>query len=151
MDRILLTVFRQNVLTRFEESLHNLRSNGPVGGEEIGELWWDENTRLFGEDVQVPSHYRWGWAYVPHLVHRPFYCYNYIFGNLLSLILHKNYQEQGEGFVEKIIQLLNTGSSRGPLELLADIGLHPDDEAFWKRAFQYVARWIDSLDMHEEE
>ena len=151
MDRILLTVFRQNVLTRFEQNLHNLRRNGPVSEEEISGLWWDENRRLFGEDVQIPPHYHLGWAYIPHPVHRPFYCYSYVFGNLLSIILHEDYLEQGEGFFERIIQLLSSGSSRAPLELLADIGLYPNEQAFWERAFQYVAPWIDSLDLQEEE
>jgi oligoendopeptidase F len=150
VDRILLTVFRQNVLTRFEQRLHNLRRNGLISEEKICGIWWDENRRLCGDDLHMPSGYRWGWAYIPHLVHRPFYCYSYIFGNLLSLILHEDYLEQGEGSFEKIIQLLNSGSSKAPMELLTEIGLNPGEEAFWERAFHYVARWIEWLDVHEE-
>jgi oligoendopeptidase F len=99
----------------------------------------------------MPSHYRWGWTYVPHLFHRPFYCYGYVFGNLLSLILHENYLEQGEEFFERIIPLLSSGSSKAPMELLADLGLYPGEQAFWEKAFHHVARWIDALDLHKEE
>jgi oligoendopeptidase F len=93
----------------------------------------------------IPA-YRWGWAYVPHFIHHPFYCYSYIFGNLLAIILYQNLQDQGEGFLERIMDLLSTGSSQSPVEMLAPLGLDPGQESFWEQPFRYVEGLIDALE-----
>ena len=81
---------------------------------------------------------------VTNLFHCSFYCYSYIFGNLLSIILFQTYREKGDGFLEKIIDLLKAGSSRAPLEMITEMGLNPEDKSFWKPAFQYIEDLIDS-------
>jgi len=148
IERMLLTVYRQNVLTRFEQALYNLRKDRPVNEEEICRLWWDENDKLYGDSVEIAPAYRWGWTYIPHFVHSPFYCYSYIFGNLLSVMLFDNFTDQGDRFMKRIIHLFSSGSSEAPLEMLNEIGLDPKDNSFWDRAFQYMAGLIDCLEMY---
>jgi oligoendopeptidase F len=150
MEGILITVYRQNVLSRFEQAIHRLRQDHLLGEEEICQLWWDENYRLYGEDVEMIPDYRWGWTYIPHFIHRPFYCYSYIFGNLLSAILYQNYRDKGGDFLEKIILLFSAGCSQAPLEMLAELGLDPGKKSFWAQAFQYVEGLIDALEMLEQ-
>jgi oligoendopeptidase F len=146
MEGILTTVFRQNVLTRFEQALHRDRQDHLLSEQEICQLWWEENNRLYGKDVEMVTGYQWGWTYIPHFVHRPFYCYSYIFGSLISIILFQNYMEKGDGFVEDIFHLFSSGSSRPPLEMLSYMGLNPGDKSFWEPAFQYISGLIDSLE-----
>jgi len=69
----------------------------------------------------------WDWARISHLFHCPFYCYSYIFGNLLSIILFQNYREKADGFLEAIIDLLRSGSSLAPMEMFTKMGLNPGD------------------------
>jgi len=144
IEGIMTTVFRQNVLTRFEQAVHHQRRDHLLSAKEICRLWWDENNRFYGEDVEMGSGYRWGWTYIPHFFHRPFYCYSYIFGNLLSIMLFQGYQEKGDGFLETIIDLLKTGSSRAPIEMIREMGLDIGKKSFWEPAFQYVEDLIDS-------
>ncbi len=147
IEGILITVYRQNVLTRFEQAIHSLRQDHLLEEEEICQLWWDENYRLYGEDVEMIPAYRWGWTYISHFIHRPFYCYSYIFGNLLSMALYQSYKEKGEGFLEKIIDLLGSGSSQAPLEMFAGLGFDLGQKRFWEQAFQYIEGLIDSLEV----
>ncbi len=146
LDGIIVTIYRQNVLTRFERAIHRQREYQLMNAEKICQLWWEENERLYGEDVEMIPAYRWGWAYVPHFIHHPFYCYSYIFGNLLAIILYQNLQDKGEGFLEGIMDLLSTGSSQSPVEMLAQLGLDPGQKSFWEQPFRYVEGLIDALE-----
>ena len=143
IEGILTTVFRQNVLTRFEQAIHNFREDHLLNADEICRLWWEENYRLYGEDVEMIPGYRWGWTHIPHFFHRPFYCYSYMFGNLLSIILFQNYMEKGRDFLDRIIDLFSAGCSRAPLEMLAGMGLSLAEDSFWKQAFQCMEGLIE--------
>src|SRR5262249_57708429 len=87
IEDTIATVFRQNVLTRFEMAVHARRAAGPLTADELGDLWWTENAKLYGDAVEMIPAYRWGWSYIPHFVHSRFYCYAYVFGELLVLAL----------------------------------------------------------------
>jgi oligoendopeptidase F len=149
IERMISTVYRQNVLARFEKALYDLRKDHPVNEEEICQLWWDENKKLYGASVEIVPAYRWGWAYIPHLVHLPFYCWSYIFGNLVSIILFENFVEQGDRFMKRIIRLFSSGSSAAPLEMLNEIGFDHRDDSLWDRSFQYMAGLIDCLETYK--
>jgi oligoendopeptidase F len=146
LDGIMVTVYRQNVLTRFEQAVHRERQNQLLSTEEICQLWWEENERLYGEEVEMIPAYRWGWAHVPHFIHHPFYCYSYIFGNLLTIVLYQHFQNNGEDFSEKIISLLSAGASQTPMEMLAQLGLDPAQKSLWEQAFHYVEKLIEALE-----
>jgi len=146
LDGIIMTVFRQNVLTRFEEAIHRKRGNQVLGEEEICRLWWEENERLYGNQVEMIPEYRWGWTHVPHFIRRPFYCYSYIFGNLLAMTLYENLQDRGEDVVQQIIQLLSSGASKPPMKILTQVGLDLTQKSFWEQAFGYAEGLIDALE-----
>lgn len=141
-----ITIFRQNVLTRFELSMHNLRRDHRLTGEEISNIWWEENYRLFGETVEITPACKWGWISIPHFIHLPFYCYSYIFGNLLAIILYQNYIDYGWNFLEKVIEILSGGSSRPSIQILNEIGLDPQNRSFWEKAFDYIGRMVDFME-----
>ena len=145
LDGIMITVYRQNVLTRFEQAIHRERQKQLLRTEQICQIWWEENERLYGEDVEMISDYRWGWAHIPHFIHHPFYCYSYIFGNLLAIALYQHFQNKGEDFLGKIIGLFGSGASQTPIEMFAQLGLDPAQKSLWEQAFRYVEGLIDAL------
>jgi oligoendopeptidase F len=146
LDGIMVTVYRQNLLTRFEQAIHRERQNRLLSTEEICQIWWEENERLYGEKVDMMPAYRWGWAQVPHFIHHPFYCYSYVFGNLVAIIFYQHFQNNGEDFSEKLISLYSAGGSRPPKEMLAQLGLDPGQKSFWEQAFRYIEQLIDALE-----
>ena len=126
------TVFRQVAMTRFEEALHAARrSEGELAMERIGELWMDANRPMFGDSVQLSDDYAWWWLYIPHFVHSPFYCYAYAYGELLVLALLHRYDEEGEAFVPRYLELLAAGGSDTPQALLSRMGIDVSDPGFW--------------------
>jgi oligoendopeptidase F len=132
------TVFRQNVLTRFEQLAHAARRKEKLSSDEICAHWWKANENLYGEAVEMFDPYRWGWSYIPHFIHTPFYCYAYVFGELLVLSLYRMYQEEGASFVPRYMQLLESGSSAPPDVLLKRVGADIADPAFWQKGLDVL-------------
>ena len=129
------TVFRQTVLTRFEQAAFASRRGGRLTVEGIGEAWLAANRPYYGAAVGLPEEYRWGWSYIPHIIHSRFYCYSYVFGELLVLSLYRQFKEEGPSFIPKYIRLLEAGGSDSPEALLAPIGVDIHDPVFWQKGF----------------
>ena len=126
------TIFRQVVLTRFEQRLHEARqSKGELSPAAIGEIWQDANRKMFGDAVTISDGYASWWSYIGHFIRSPFYCYAYSFGELLVLALFQKYREDGPTFVPKYLELLSSGGSDAPPALLAKLGVDIDDPKFW--------------------
>jgi oligoendopeptidase F len=145
IEDTIATVFRQNVLTRFEMAVHARRREGPVDTRALGDLWWAENARLYGDAVDMIPAYRWGWSYIPHFIHSRFYCYAYVFGELLVLALYQRYREEGPAFLPRYLALLAAGGGEAPDVLLRRLGFEIDDPAFWERGFTVVRSLLDEL------
>lgn len=145
LEDIIATTFRQNLLTRFEMAAHRRRSEELLSPDDYCALWWEENRKLFGEEVEMIDSYRWGWSYIGHFIHARFYCYSYVFGELLVLALYQKYLEEGEAFVPKYLDLLAAGGSRPPRELLRPLGIDLSDPGFWQKGYDFVRGLLEEL------
>ncbi len=126
------TVFRQVVMTRFEERAHAARrTEGELPTDRVNQIWLESNRPMFGDSVHLGDDYGWWWLYIPHFIHSPFYCYAYAFGELLVHALLRRYDEEGEAFVPRYLELLQAGGSDAPPALLQRVGLDIADPAFW--------------------
>lgn len=127
------TVFRQVVLTRFEQLLHRARrEQGELATEQVNALWLEANRPMHGDVVRLSEGYAWWWLYIGHFIHAPFYCYAYAFGELLVLALVQKYRQEGPAFVPRYLELLSAGGSEAPHVLLARLGVDVTDPAFWE-------------------
>jgi oligoendopeptidase F len=142
------TVFRQVVLTRFEQALHQARhEQGELTTERINELWLAANRPMHGDIVRLTDGYGWWWSYIGHFVHVPFYCYAYAFGELLVLALVQKYKQEGSAFVPRYLELLSAGGSDAPHVLLGKLGVDVNDPAFWELGL----RLLDDMVSEAEE
>src|SRR6202166_1127958 len=63
------TVFRQVVLTRFEQQLHAARQEqGELSPDKINELCMQANQAMFGDVVTIPPGYVSWWSYIGHFI-----------------------------------------------------------------------------------
>jgi oligoendopeptidase F len=145
IEDMIATVFRQNVLTRFEQQAYRLRRDHLLSSRELGDLWWEANARFFGDAVEMIAEYRWGWSYITHFIHSRFYCYSYIFGELVVLALFDQYQEEGPSFLVRLIRILEAGRSETPDALLRSVGVDIRRKEFWQKGFQVIRRLLDEL------
>ncbi len=144
LEDIFATVFRQVVLTRFEESLHaKRRDKGELTADEIGEFWIEANRPMFGDTVVLTEDYSHWWMYIPHFIHSPFYCYAYSFGELLVLALYDKYLTEGNKFVPRYIELLSSGGSDAPEILLTRVGVDIKDSGFWQGGLDLLRKMVE--------
>lgn len=145
IEDIIATTFRQTVLTRFELRLHSERSNGLLSNDRIGEIWLEENAKLFGDAVEMIPAYRWGWSYISHFIHSRFYCYSYTFAELLVLALFQKYREDGDSFKAGYHSLLESGGSLSPADTARLAGIDINEENFWQKGYDFLAELIREL------
>jgi oligoendopeptidase F len=141
------TVFRQVVLTRFEQSLHKARAEqGELTTEQVNEFWLAANRPMHGDVVKLTDGYAWWWLYIGHFIHVPFYCYAYAFGELLVLALVQKYKREGEAFVPRYLELLSRGGSDAPHKLLALLGVDVTDPSFWELGLKLLGDMVSEAE-----
>lgn len=145
IEDIIATTFRQTVLTRFELRLHNERTGGLLSNDRIAEIWLEENSKLYGDSVEMIPAYRWGWSYISHFIHSRFYCYSYTFAELLVLALFRKYREDGDSFKPGYHALLESGGALSPSDTARLAGIDITDSGFWQKGYDVLAELIDEL------
>ncbi|HEX4621785.1 MAG TPA: M3 family metallopeptidase, partial [Myxococcaceae bacterium] len=146
IEDIISTVFNQVAYTRWEQKAHARRAEGVVPAEDFAKLWVDERRRLYGDAVQTFPRDRWGWISIGHFVHYRFYCYSYAFGQLLVLALYRKYEQEGERFIPRYVELLSSGCMQAPADLLSRLGIDVAAPGFWEQGFQTVSALIDEME-----
>lgn len=146
LDDIYATILRQAYFVRFEKLAHQMIADGATA-DQLAQTYLAELRQQFGKSVKVPDEFQWEWLSIPHLFASPFYCYAYSFGNLLVLALYRMYKEQGTSFVPKYLQLLSTGGSQSPQDILSKVGVDMTSEAFWQSGFDTIKEMVNDLDV----
>jgi oligoendopeptidase F len=143
LEGAIATVFRQVAMNRFEELVHtDRREQGELSVDRFGELWAESQTELLGDSVEVTEGYRSWWSYVPHFIGSPGYVYAYAYGQLLALSVYQRYEQEGEAFVPRYIEMLAAGGSRNPQELGEIVGVDLADPGFWDAGLELVERQL---------
>ncbi|HEU4685645.1 MAG TPA: M3 family oligoendopeptidase [Nitrospira sp.] len=145
LDDIYATVLRQAYFVRFEQMAHRMIAEGATG-EQLAQSYLSELRQQFGTAVKVPDEFRWEWLTIPHLYASPFYCYAYSFGNLLVLALYGKYKEEGSAFVPRYLDLLATGGSQSPKQILEKVGVDMTSRSFWQSGFNTIRTMVSQLE-----
>ena len=138
------TVFRQTVLTRYEQRAYAMRAEGTtLTADRLSDIWIEENLKYYGDSVRLPEGYRRGWSYIPHFISTRFYTYAYVFAHLATLALYAGYRARGEDFVAPYLDFLSAGGSSSPTELLAALGVDLEDPTAWEPGFAEMERMVE--------
>ncbi len=147
LESIFATVFRQVAMNRFEDKIHNARRDqGELTPDELAQYWLETQRAMFGDSVTLTEDYGIWWSYIPHFLNTPGYVYSYAFGELLVLALYKRYQEEGNDFVPKYIELLSAGGSKSPYDLVTPFGVDLNDPNFWAGGLEIIDLMLQSVE-----
>ena len=145
LDDVYATIMRQAYFVLFEQRAHDMIASGATV-TDLAHAYLANVQDQFGKAVRVPREFEWEWLTIPHIFASPFYCYSYSFGNLLVLALYGMYQEQGADFVPRYENLLATGGSRAPQDMLQIMGVDMTSETFWQSGFNTIRAMVDQLE-----
>lgn len=141
------TVFRQISMFQFEQKLHQRRGEvGELSADEIDQLWDQTMRQPFESSLTYTNEHAPTWMYVSHIFHWPFYVYSYGFAQICVLALYKQFQTQGEDFIEPYLALLKAGGSLSPKDNLKRMGLDLEQPAFWSDGLGVLDDFIDQLE-----
>ncbi len=145
------TVFRQIAMNQFEDRVHTTRrQDGELSVERFGELWFETQTEMLGDSVEITEGYRSWWSYVPHFIGSPGYVYAYAYGQLLALSVYRLYTEKGDEVVPAYLEMLAAGGSRSPEELGRIVGIDLADPSFWDNGLDLVEEQITEAETAAE-
>ncbi len=145
VDDSYATIMRQAFFAVFEKTAHKMTSEG-ASVNELSEAYFDNLQTQFGNALEIGEEFKWEWVSIPHIYHVPFYVYAYAFGKLLVLSLYKQYKEEGESFKPRYINILSTGGSRAPMDVLSESGIDIRHESFWQGGFDVVEGLVRQLE-----
>ncbi|MGJ3239284.1 MAG: M3 family oligoendopeptidase [Anaerolineae bacterium] len=144
IDSTFATVFRQISMNRFEDAMHTARrTEGELSTERLNELWMQTQNDMFQGSVTMRDEYAQWWSYVPHFLGTPGYVYAYAFGELLVLALYNLYEQTGDSFIPKYIELLASGDSDYPENLLEKVGVDLKDPDFWNQGIDLIRQLVE--------
>lgn len=147
LEDSIATVFRQVAMNRFEDAVHTERRDiGELSTERFGELWSETQTAMMGDAVEITEGYKSWWSYIPHFIGMPGYVYAYAYGQLLALSVYARYQDQGESFVPRYLDMLGAGGSRSPEEIGAIVDCDLADPGFWDAGLRIVESQLDAAE-----
>jgi len=145
VDNSYATIMRQAFFALFEKTAHKMTGEG-ASVDKLSEVYFENLKNQFGKNVDIGEEFRWEWVSIPHIYHVPFYVYAYAFGKLLVLSLYKQYKEEGESFKPRYINILSTGGSKAPMDVLSESGIDILQASFWQGGFDVVARLVRQLE-----
>lgn len=145
VDDSYATIMRQAFFALFEKTAHQMTSAG-ASVDELSEAYLKNLKTQFGESVEIGEEFKWEWVSIPHIYHVPFYVYAYAFGQLLVLSLYKQYKKEGDSFKPKYINILSTGGSKAPMDILSESGIDINQAAFWQGGFDVVDGLVKQLE-----
>jgi oligoendopeptidase F len=147
LENAFAAIYRQTVLARFEQRAYAVRAEGrSLAAERLNELWWEENSKYYGDALELPIGYHFGWSYIPHFIHVRFYTYAYSFAALVALLLYRRFREDPEAFSPKYLDLLRAGGSASPADVLAPFGLDLRSADTWREAFAELDAFREEAD-----
>ena len=145
MDDSFATILRQNYFAMFEKEAHEMIAQG-AQVSDLADAYFKNLESEFGDSVELSEEFRWEWIMVPHFYNVPFYVYAYAFGQLLVLSLYKQYQEEGESFKPRYMDILAAGGSIAPVDLLGKAGIDVTTAEFWQGGYDVIDEMVTRLE-----
>ncbi|MFH1843476.1 MAG: oligoendopeptidase F [bacterium] len=123
LEGIRTTIFRQTLFAEFEREVHRFIEAGtPVTAALLNETYEGLIRRYYGPGFSIDANDCMEWAYIPHFYYK-YYVYSYATGLSCGLAIADKVKREGEPAVRAYLEMLSSGCSAPPLELLASAGV----------------------------
>ena len=145
MDDAWAVILRQIFFALFERTAHDMIKDG-ADVDQLAEAYMENLKTQFGDGVEIGDEFKWEWVSIPHIYGTPFYVYAYAFGQLLVISLYRQYQNEGDSFKPRYLEILSAGGSMAPVEILTRAGIDVSKAEFWQGGFDMLEEMLGELE-----
>ncbi len=149
LDAIRGTVFRQTQFSEFELLIHQKVEQGEaLTGDALNEWYHAMNKKYYGHDQGVcivDDVMKCEWTYIPHFYYN-FYVYQYATSFTASAYLSEKIIAGDEEAKRKYLDLLSSGGSDYPVQLLKKAGVDLTTEEPFEMTMQKMNRIMDEME-----
>jgi oligoendopeptidase F len=151
LENLRTTLFRQTMFAEFELAIHEKAEKGEaLSGEAMSKLYLDIVRRYYGHDAgvcKVNELYGVEWSYIPHFFY-DFYVFQYATSMVASTALANGIRADGAGTAHRdaYLHMLESGSSKYPIDLLKDAGVDMTTPAPFAAAMTEMNAVMDQIE-----
>jgi oligoendopeptidase F len=151
LENIRVTLFRQSAFAEFELALHERTDKGEsLSGEEISRMYLDIVRRYYGHDLgicRIDALYGSEWTYDSQFF-GAFYIYQNATSMIASMSLARGIRSERPSTAHRdaYMRLLESGSSKYPVELLQDAGVNMLTSEPFDAAMQEMNSVMDEME-----
>ena len=149
------TLFRQTLFAEFEKTIHERAERGEtLTGDNMSDLYLQLARTYYGDaqgTCKVDSLYKIEWAYIPHFYYN-FYVYQYATSLVASTSIANAIRDEaaaakpGTKARDAYIQMLSSGSSKFPIDLLKGAGVDMTTSAPFNAAMREMNKVMDQME-----
>lgn len=123
IEEMRTTIFRQTLFAEFELFIHeSVEQNIPLTPALMRDKYMELNRLYYGQELIVDELLGTEWARIPHFYYN-FYVYQYATGLSAAIACYRSVREGGKEELDRYLQLLRSGGSDYPLNLLEKAGI----------------------------
>ena len=123
LDKVRTTIYRQTMFAEFEKIMHDKYASGEALTEEnFSTTYYNLNKLYYGDNVVSDDDIRYEWARIPHF-YSSFYVYKYATGLSSAIAIASKILDGDIEARDAYLELLKSGGSDYPLELLKRAGV----------------------------
>ncbi len=146
LDDIQATLYRQVMFAEFELFAHSAcEQNTPLTPKLLKDKYLELCSFYYGPELTLDPECSIYWAVVPHF-HANFYVYQYATGISAALALADNVLKGDDAALDRYLTFLRAGSSKYPLDVLADAGCDLRTPAPVDKALDQFESYLNELE-----
>lgn len=149
LDNARATIFRQTLFAEFELAMHQQVEQGQsLTAEWLDSKYLELTKKYYGADkgvMTVPDYIQTEWSYIPHF-YMNYYVFQYSTGLISAMALSEMVVNGGEPAKTKYIQMLSSGGSDYPLNILKKAGVDMTKPDAYNAAFANFDRMVDQME-----
>jgi len=142
------TVFRQTMFAEFEKFMYESVENDEVlTASMMNDKYYELLKKYHGEDkniIKIDKMYANEWSRIPHFYY-DFYVFQYSTSFISAVILSTRILNGDKEQLDKYMELLKSGGSDYPVDLLKKAGIDLTDGECYKDAFKQFSEYLEEL------
>jgi oligoendopeptidase F len=149
LDGLKGTLFRQTQFAEFELKIHDAVEKGmPLTGDTFTGMYMDILKAYYGHDkgiCYIDDYIGTEWAFIPHF-YMNFYVFQYSTSLTASISLAEKVMSGDKTALDKYIQLLSSGGSDYPIELLKKAGVDMTTSDPFDKTIESMNKVMDEIE-----